>query len=210
MYDGGQEIRIVTDKDAFKERGRGLEEEYFHRKERELIAKMREKTAAEAARRAIGEKTGVADAQILQDLHDLGYTADTISLLHVVPLVQMAWAEGHVSMRERDLIIEAARARGIESGSPADRQLAGWLATRPSDELFAATLRAIGAMLESRPAEEREASRRDLVSYLSSIASASGGVLGWGAVSDEERAVLSRVTQELEKTHKTAGVLPKP
>ncbi len=200
----------MTDKDAFKERGRALEEDYFRRKEQELIAKMREKAASDAARDAISQRTGVADAQLLQDLHELGYTADTVSLLHVVPLVQMAWAEGGMSMRERDLIIEAARARGIETGSPADQMLAGWLATRPSDELFSTTLRAIAAMLASRPEAERNASEKDLVSYLSSIASASGGVLGWGAVSAEERAVLERVTRELEKTHTSAGVLPKP
>lgn len=200
----------MTDKDAFKERGRALEEDYFRRKEQELIAKMREKAASDAARDAISERTGVADAQLLQDLHELGYTADTVSLLHVVPLVQMAWAEGGMSMRERDLIIEAARARGIETGSPADQMLAGWLAKRPSDELFSTTLRAIAAMLASRPDAERDASEKDLVAYLSSIASASGGVLGWGAVSAEERAVLERVTRELEKTHTSAGVLPKP
>ena len=199
----------MTDKDAFKERGRALEEEYFRRKEQELITKMREKAAAEAARQELGAKTGVADAQLLADLQELGYTADTISLLHVVPLVQMTWADGSVSMRERDLIIEAARARGIESGSAADRQLAGWLTKRPAEELFTTTLRAIRAMLESRPAEERDASEKDLVSYLTSIASASGGVLGWGSVSDEERAVLTRVTQELEKTRSSASVLPK-
>ena len=157
----------MTDKDAFKERGRALEEEYFHRKERELIEKMRQKAAADAARDALGAKTGVADAQLLQDLHELGYTPETLSLLHVVPLVQMAWAEGHVSMRERDLIIEAARARGIESGSAADQMLAGWLAARPSGELFTTTMRAIGAMLASRPQEEREAGTKDLLSYLS-------------------------------------------
>lgn len=198
----------MADKDAFKERGRALEEEYFRRKEQELIAKMREKAAADTARRELGAKTGVADEQLLADLHELGYTAETISLLHVVPLVQMAWAEGHVSMRERDLIIEAARARGIESGSAADQLLAGWLATRPSDELFATTLRAIRAMLASRPEAERDASGRDLVSYLTSIASASGGVLGFGSVSDEERAMLKRITQELEQAHPSASVLP--
>jgi hypothetical protein len=199
----------VADQDAFKERGRALEEDYFRRKEQELIAKMREKAAAEAARAELGAKTGVADADLLQALQELGYTADTISLLHVVPLVQMTWADGSVSMRERDLIIEAARARGIESGTPADQLLHSWLATRPSDELFSTTLRAIGAMLASRPDSERAASEKDLLSYLSSIASASGGVLGFGSVSDQERAVLSRVTAELEKTHKSAAVLPK-
>lgn len=199
----------MTDRDAFKDRARGLEEEYFRRKEQELIAKMRERAAAETVRQELGARTGVADAQLLADLQELGYTAETISLLHVVPLVQMAWAEGHVTIRERALIIEAARARGIELDSPADRMLAGWLAERPSDELFNTTLRAIQAMLASRPEAEREASEKDLLSYLTSIASASGGVLGWGTVSNEERAVLTRITQELEKTHRSDHVLPR-
>lgn len=199
----------MSDKDAFKERGRALEEEYFHRKEQELIAKMRAKAAAEASRAELSQRTGVADEQLLADLQDLGYTPETISLLHLVPLVQMAWAEGNVSRRERDLIIEAARARGIETGTPADTQLQAWLTTRPSEALFAATLRAIGAMLASRPDGEREAGRKDLLSYLSSIASASGGVLGIGAVSDQERTVLERVTAELSKAHNPSSVLPK-
>ncbi len=199
----------MTDKAAFKERGRALEDEYFHRKERELIAKMREKAQADTARHELGAKTGVADAQLISDLQELGYTSETISLLHLVPLVQMAWAEGNVSMRERDLIIEAARARGIESGSAADAQLKGWLTMRPADALFTTTLRAIGAMLASRPESEREAGRKDLMSYLTSIAAASGGVLGFGAVNDQERAVLERVTAELANTHDAGGVLPK-
>lgn len=199
----------MSDKDAFKERGRALEEEYFHRKERELIEKMRAKARAEAAQQELGSHTGVADPQILADLHELGYTSETISLLHLVPLVQMAWAEGHVSIRERDLIIEAARARGIETDSAADTQLKGWLTTRPSDELFTTTLRAIAAMFASRPDSEREAGEKDLLSYLTSIASASGGVLGFGAVSDSERAVLERVTAELQQAHGKADATPK-
>ena len=199
----------MTDKDAFKERGRALEDEYFHRKERELIAKMRERVQAETARQELGARTGVADAQLLADLQELGYTPETISLLHLVPLVQMAWAEGSVSMRERDLIVEAARARSIETESAADAQLPGWLTTRPSEALFTTTLRAIAAMLASRPESEREAGRKDLMSYLTSIASASGGVLGFGAVNDQERAVLERGTAELAKTHDAVGVLPK-
>lgn len=191
----------MADRDSFKDRARGLEEEYFRRKEQEVIEKMRAKSRAEAAQQELGTHTGVADPQILADLHALGYTSETISLLHLVPLVQMAWAEGHVSLRERDLIIEAARARGIETDSAADTQLKGWLTTRPSDELFTTTLRAIAAMFASRPDEERAAGEKDLLSYLTSIASASGGVLGFGAVSDQERAVLQRVTAELEQAH---------
>jgi hypothetical protein len=148
----------------------------------------------------LAERTGVADQEILRDLETLGYTPETSMLLHLVPLLQMAWAEGGVSERERALILEAARARGIEAGSAADRQLAMWLATRPSADFFEGTLRAIGVILQTRPVDEREASRRDLVSYCTVIASASGGILGFRKVSPEEHKVLARISRELERT----------
>jgi hypothetical protein len=165
------------------------------------MEKLRRRAAADAERHRLGEQAGVADEEILQDLQDLGYTPETVMLLHLVPLVQMAWAEGGVSDRQRALIVEAARARGVEAGSPADRQLAEWLTSRPSERLFERTLRAIRAFLQARPAAEREATRRELLSDSAAIASASGGVLGFGAVSAEERALLARLSDELERAH---------
>jgi hypothetical protein len=191
----------VEEKDLFAERGRSLEEEYFRKREKELIEKMRQHAEAGAERRRLGEQAGVADEEILQDLQALGYTPETVTLLHVVPLVQMAWAEGDVSDRERDLIQEAARARGIAAGSAADQQLSNWLARRPSDDFFEKTLRAIGAVLEAQPAETRAASQKDLLSYCTAIASASGGILGFRTVSDQARQLLSRISQEFEKSH---------
>jgi tellurite resistance protein len=188
----------MMDRDAFAERGRALEEEYFRKHEQELIEKLRQRAAADATRQQLSEQLGVADKEILHDLQELGYTPETVSLLHVVPLVQMAWADGGVSDRERTLIVEAARARGIDAGTPADAQLAQWLTARPPEGLFDRTLRAIQAILELRPAAEREASRRDLLSYSTAIAQASGGVLGFRAVSPEERAVLARISSALQ------------
>lgn len=188
----------MSERDAFADRGRALEEEYFRKREQELIEKLRQRAAADATRRQLSEHAGVADEEILQDLQDLGYTPETVSLLHLVPLVQMAWAEGGVSGRERELIVEAARARGIEAGSPADALLTQWLTTRPSELMFERNLRAIRAILESRPESEREASRSDLLATATAIAEASGGMLGFRAVSAEERAVLARISQELE------------
>ncbi len=80
-------------------------------------------------------------------------------LLHLVPLIQTAWAEGGVTQKERDLIVRAARSRGIERGSSADQQLIRWLTERPSEELFEKTLRAIRAILQAaRPKSVRPAS----------------------------------------------------
>ena len=147
----------VTDRDAFADRGRSLEEEYFHRKEREVIDKMRVRAAAEDQRRRLGEKAGVADEDVLRDLQELGYTPETVMLLHLVPLIQTAWAEGGVSDKERALIVKAARSRGITEGTPCDQQLNMWLAQRPSDEMFEKSLRVIRTILQAQPADARDA-----------------------------------------------------
>ena len=199
MIDTQTGRKIVTDRDAFAERGRTLEEDYFRRKEQEVIEKMRRGVEAEAQRRRLGDQAGVADEEVLADLQALGYTAETVMLLHLVPLIQMAWAEGSVSDQERDLIVQAARSRGIAAGTAADLQLDRWLTTRPTDDLFEKTLRAIRTILHARPAEERAASERDLLSLATAIASASGGILGFGAVSEDERKILARISQALDK-----------
>ena len=192
----------MTDKDAFAERERILEEEYFRRKEKEIIDKMRRNAQAEAQRRQLAEQAGVADEEVLRDLQALGYTPETLMLLYLVPLLQTAWAEGSVSSKERDLIVQAARSRGIEAGSPADAQLNLWLTERPSEELFQRTLRVIGTILQSRSPEERASSERDLLSLCTAIAAASGGIVGFGAVSEDERRILTQITQEFEKGNK--------
>jgi hypothetical protein len=195
----------VADKEFMGDRRRIQEEEYFQRKEQELIAKLRQRNQNHAARQRLGESAGVADQEILADLEALGYTPETVMLLHLVPLLQVAWAEGGVSDRERALIVEAARARGIAAGSPADRQLTTWLTTRPSAELFDTTMRAISAILQTRPPEEREDSQRDLLSYCAAIASASGGILGFGKVSAEEEQLLARISRQLERGPRQAS-----
>jgi hypothetical protein len=189
----------VANSEFMGDRRRVQEEEYFRRKEQELIEKLQQRGREEATRREMAQRTGVADEGILKNLQELGFTPDTVMLLHLVPLLQMAWAEGGVSDRERDLIVEAARAHGIEKGSAADQQLTTWLAQRPSDALFERALGAVAAILQARTSDERESSQRDLVSRLTSIASASGGILGFGKVSAEEQRVLTRVSEEIER-----------
>jgi tellurite resistance protein len=191
----------MAEREFLGDRRRKEEEEYFRKQEEVLIDRLRQRAREEATRRDMAERTGVADHEVLRDLEALGYMPDTVMLLHLVPLVQVAWADGGVLDRERALIIEAARAHGIEPGSAADQHLGTWLATRPSTEFFDKTLRVIGAILQARPSEERQAAGRNLLAYSTAIASAEGGILGFGRVSQDERRVLARITEELERAH---------
>lgn len=186
----------MPDHDIFAERGRSFEEEYFRKKDRELVEKMRQAAAAERARNEMGARTGLTDPQLLEELQALGFTPDTVALVPLVPIVQVAWAEGGITAAERALIVKLARARGMAEGSDADRQLAEWLDRRPSDDVFARATRLITAMLAS-PGGER-LSADDLVRHCESIASASGGVFGINRVSAEERQLLASIAEALK------------
>lgn len=188
----------MTDKDIFAERGRSLEEEYFRRKDKELIEKMRKAAAAEAGRAEMGKRTGLADPELLNELDALGFTPETVILLPLVPIVQVAWAEGGVSDAERHLIVKLARARGISEGSSADAQLMAWLDRRPADRVFTDATRLIRAMLDAPGHPGISVTADDLVKQAEAIASASGGMLGIiGRVSAEEREILKTLAARL-------------
>lgn len=196
----------MTERDSFADRARGLEEEYFRKKEQELIEKLRLSAQATSERRAIGDAIGVTDEKVLDNLLELGYTRDTVALLHLVPLVQVAWAEGNVSKAERALIMEAAAARGVTKGSAAHKKLVEWLERRPSDSFFQKTLAIIQAILGALPEDKQEGSKRDLVAYCTRIAEASGGILGLGSkIHDAENALLRKIAASLEASHKSAA-----
>lgn len=188
----------MTDHDAFAERGRALEEDYFRKKDRELLEKLRQSAAANEAREGLGRSTGLQDPALIAGLQELGFTADTVSLLPLVPVVQMAWAEGGVTKAERSSIVRLARSRGIAEGSAADVQLARWLDTRPPDEVFAGARRLIRAMLDSGASPTAGFTEDDVVRFCEEIAVASGGMFGIGRVSAEERGLLASIAADLK------------
>jgi hypothetical protein len=189
---------MVTDDDGLAGRKRKLEEDYFRKQDQELIERMRRAAILAQERDALEAKTGLRDPELLKDLQGLGFHPETVVLLPLVPLLQMAWVEGGVSPQERALIVDLARKRGIAEGSAADRQLSEWLSRPPEAGVFAKAGRLIRAMLDAGSQETGSLSPEDLVKYCESIAAASGGLLGIGRVSAEERALLGRIAEQLK------------
>ena len=177
---------------------RDQEEDYFHRQDRELIERMRKAAAAKEALGPLAAQSGIQDPDLLRDIADIGFTADTVSLLPLVPILQVAWAEGAITPAERTLIIDVARHRGIAEGSPADRQLGEWLAHQPSPDVFSRGDRLVAAMLAAGSNLTHDLSADDLVKYCESIAHASGGILGLGKVSSGERAAIEQIQKALK------------
>ena len=189
----------MGDHDSLHDRGRALEEEYFRKKNRELIEKMQREARDDQARRDMGAQLGVSDPEMLRELQRLGFTPETVPLLPLVPVVQVAWADGDVTDAERSALFKVARARGIAEGSAAYHQLASWLADRPSADVFAGATRLIRAILDAPAGDQTRLSGDELVTYCESIAAASGGLFGLNKISSEERAILASLANDLKK-----------
>ena len=177
---------------------RKREEEYFRRQDRDLIEKMRRASAAAQERLALETQTGLHDPEMLQQLQELCFTPGTVGLLPLIPVLQVAWAEGGISTAERTAIVNLARSRGITAGSEADLQLHAWLDQRPSAETFRKATRLIAAMVDQPGEGMQDVTADDLLKYCEQIAHASGGIFGIGAVSAEERAALEQISAQLK------------
>lgn len=186
-------------KDGFVDRRRASEDEYFRRRDQELVKRARSRAEEEAALLQFSEAAGITDQAVLRDLQQLGYTPETVMLLRIVPLIDVAWADGQVSEKERDLVIAAARAGGAEPGSRADRQVGQWLTSPPSNVLSHGTLHALGAAMERSSPDARRMAVDDLLASCTQVAEAAGGILGYGRISNKEQGVLDRIEYELRR-----------
>ena len=113
----------------FEDVARGAEEVYFRQKERELIENLKRRFRHEQDLEHLAEEVGVHDERILRTLDELGFSRDTVTILHLVPLVQVAWSDGEVTEAERTKICEVAALRGVATGSGPVESQSG--STRP-------------------------------------------------------------------------------
>ncbi len=191
----------MTDKDMFKERERSLEEEYFRKHNAKLIDKLRERGKVGEIAEALAAKLQIDDPALLGRIMELGVTLDTGAAFLLAPLVQVAWAEGGVTDREREKVLRIAAERGVEPSSPAYAQLEQWLRTRPADAIFDTAIEAIKTGLSVLTPAERADRVKRIVDGCREVASASGGLgrlLGLGTgVSSEEESMLDAMAATL-------------
>jgi hypothetical protein len=190
-------------RNILEERERGYETDYFHRLDEKLLEKMRKRAALQEVAEALAEKLRVDDPELLRRVAELGLTRETGAAILLAPLVQVAWAEGNVTDRERAVVFEVAARRGIEPGTPPRAQLEAWLTQRPPDALFGTALEVIEAGLAILTPEERDQRRREIVTAASRVAEASGGGLGkllgipGAGTSGPEAAVVAAIAAKL-------------
>jgi len=182
---------------GMQERGKSLEEAFFKKQHEAQLAKLRLKQEQAEARESLAAASGISDDEDLLDrLAALGIRAQTLAALTLIPLVEVAWADGKMEARERDAILKGAESSGIAPGSPSYGLLEIWTQDRPAQDLMDSWKAYIGALVAELSADQKWHLEERIVGRARAVAEAAGGFLGLGSKvsADEER-----VLKELEE-----------
>lgn len=178
----------------FFDSGLSLEEAFFRKKDAELIALQCKLEAVKQTRQALSDISGIHNPKVLDKLIELEISPNILASMAIVPLVEVAWADGTIDDKERAAVLEAADANGIKSGSCVYLLLQNWLQHKPPARLLEAWLHYIEGVCETMTPAERHSLRSDLLDRARKVAGSSGGILGVALkISPAERSVLKKM-----------------
>lgn len=133
------------------------------------------------------------DTTLLRELHFLGVDEHTWPVLAMLPLIEVAWADGEVQPAERALILSLADAEyGLDPRG--HEALENWLSHRPTAQYLLRGREAVRLLTERSP-ELADAS--GVLGHAEAVARAAGGLFGFASVDANERAVLERLAETL-------------
>lgn len=153
-----------------------------------------------AARSALATLPHLRDDALVDHLVALDIRVDTLLALSLVPLAEVAWADGHIENAEKRAILEAACAAGLEPTSVGGRLLESCLEQRPPAFVRRLWSRYIETVCERLSEAERQHLKQEVLERAQRVAESAGQGMEQGSnVSPEERALLSRLDEAFSK-----------
>ena len=184
---------------TLEERGRALENQFYEKENQQKLSAMKDKLDAQKTKDELRKASGMTDDAVLEQLVALGLRGNTIAALSLVPLVQVAWADGEIQANERTAILQGAHGKGLDRGKPGYELLETWLHQRPGDELFQAWEAYIKALASQLNDEQNRLLRNQIVGFAKMVAAAAGGLFGIAKVSASEERVLKRIEATFDR-----------
>jgi hypothetical protein len=183
--------------DSLAERGKELEEAFFRQMNQKLTDKLQAENKKKLDKEAITKLTGITSDELLEKLVELKLGAQTVAAFGLLPVVEVAWADGRVDAKEKRAVLDASKQAGL-SGSAADI-VGHWLEERPARTLFETWKKYISAICAHLGPKDKALMKNEVVGRARTVAQASGGFLGLGNhISKEEQAVLDKIADAFE------------
>jgi hypothetical protein len=178
------------------DRRKALEEEFFAKQNQRLLRQLRETMAVKAKTEALAAASGITDAAVLEQLAAVDLSGETVAALSLVPLIEVAWADGRLDAKEQSALLAAAEQSGLSKDSASYQLLEEWVKERPSPRVLAAWKAYVAALSVTLDDQAKHALKQDLLGRARTVAEAAGGFLGLGKrISSAEQAVLTELEQ---------------
>lgn len=184
---------------TLEERGRALENQFYEKENQAKLAAMKTKLDSQGSKDELRKASGMSDDAVLDKLVALGLRANTIAALSLVPLIQVAWADGKIQDNERTAILQGAHGKGLEQGTPGYELLQTWLQKPPHEDLFTAWEAYIKSLTAQLNEEQNRLLKNQIVGFAKMVAASAGGILGFGKVSASEEKVLHRIENAFQR-----------
>jgi hypothetical protein len=178
---------------------RALIEAIFHEQDQKLRKAFQERMEKMERREQLTRLSGIRDEAVLDRLIELNITAETLAALELVPLVFVAWADGEVQTAERDMLLNLAKAGGLEPQDGRFPLLEHWLKRRPGREMLDAWKGYVRELRRQLDEKQTEELRHELLDRAQNVARAAGGFLGFGdKMSPAERTALADLEEAFQ------------
>ncbi|MDD5673714.1 MAG: hypothetical protein PHC61_06110 [Chitinivibrionales bacterium] len=159
---------------------KSLEDAFFLQEDRKLVENLRAMRAMAETKEALRRISGIKNEAILQKLVDLNVRPETLASLCLIPLVEVAWADGFVDEKEARALLLAADAMEKKQENINHELIKQWLTHKPSPHLLVAWSHYIQGLCEQLSEEEKQILKSEILNQAYAIADASGGFLGLG------------------------------
>jgi hypothetical protein len=177
-----------------------LLDSFFIKEDQKLIEKLRMLRQVKETKEELSNVSGITNDAVLQKLVDLNVRPETFASITLVPLVEMAWADGSIDEDEKKAVLTAVKRMGFPEGSTNHDLVARWVVNRPAPEMLDAWIHYVQGLCENLTTQEIQVLKKDLVEHTRQIARASGGFLGLGnKISKAEKEMLTKLESAFEK-----------
>ena len=181
---------------SLQDRQHALEDAFYREDTETYRSQLELRREEEDALEALAAASGIGEETVLRRLAGLGIRADTLAALTLIPLIEVAWADGKMDAKEREAVLSGAESTGIERENPSYGLLKIWIEDQPAPDLVDAWREFIGTLCRELGNEQRAHLEQNILGRARQVAEAAGGFLGLGPkVSKQESAVLESLSR---------------
>lgn len=178
---------------GLKAKAKALEDSFFAKENERILQELRAVKALEVKKKEFREYLNIDNEEILDALVELEIEPVTMVAFSLVPLVEVAWADGEIQAKERDAIIQAAIEGGVEEGSPTCDLLRNWLEMKPDPKLLEVWKGYMEVLKDSLGERSRAQLKSGTMGRARAVAEAAGGFLGVASISAAEKKMIEEL-----------------